>query len=193
MEQLPCGHTPDTKLSAEDKTRPHLELVDALIAALKKGKLTPSSPLIPTYQTERISIVKNYFRYLKKRVQKKHYLDQVRLYEQANRVCFDLPACCRQSMPLLPDQVPGLLREADLSTPRSGGRPTSQKTQERNARIAELKRARHNYRAICRVLHEEKWPVPSNWHSDDVRTWRQAATMKRDNVQSLFSKAASQR
>ncbi len=208
MEHLPCGHTSHSDAeerrwaSAEfaAETERQAELCRKLVAYLnRKGPISPGPfpPVPDSYEARRIYEAKRYFAAVRHRLRRQAYLREVSRYVQAIDDFFALPPCQRdlKGVPLLPAQVPGLLRLEEVGTPRTGGRRPSQGVRDRNARIAEVKAAGTVHRTICTILDQEKWAVPPAWRKDDVRTWRQAYQRPRTRarIHSMFSKIATKR
>jgi hypothetical protein len=210
MDLLPCGHISHSESEERYWASPEFEalvkrqkkLCEGLFHELKKtGKLNlgPFPPVPYTYETLRIYETKQHFDLLKKRLPRPKYLKQVAVYERAHRAHFNLPPCQRggglsgETLPLIPAQVPGLLQPSDLPTPRTGGRRPSRGVLERNARIAELKRAGQSHRQICSILDQEHYAVPASWRKQGVQTWRQGYARIQDRVHSLISKASTKK
>lgn len=202
MGTLPCGHLSHSQneeqrwaspeFQAETRRWKHLlRTLDAQLRDRTRLNPGPYPPWPDTYENRRIYEVKQHFDRLKRRVSPREYFNQVSLWEQANREFLDQPPCLRdRGFPLIPAQVPDLLKPTNLTVPRTGGRRRSRKIQERNVRIAELRKAGNDASAICRLLDAKGWAVPDNWRREGVATWRQAYRRKTDHVHKLFSTIA---
>ncbi len=201
MGFLPCGHISHSESEEQhwasvefaNQTRHRAELGGSLVAKLKKrGKLDPGPfpPTPRTYETELVWEVVRYFSLAKRRIRHKRYLDLVGIYERALSDFHALPACGRApaSFPLLPSTIEGLPPVESLTRPHTG-RPPSRPVQERNARIAQLKREDESHQQICKILDSEHVLPPAHW---GARTWFWAYRDDPRRVHRLMSKATTQ-
>ena len=176
------------------ETERQQKLFPSLIAYLKRKALITPGPYPPvpnTWNTQRIYEAKQHFAFLRNRLPRNKYLEQVAIYERSLADFLALPPCGRdlRGFPLLPSTIAGSIQVADLPTPRNGGVQRDPYVQRRNSRIAELKKANIDYPGICQTLDKEKIPVPQKWREGGIQTWRQAYEHRRESVQTMFSKA----
>jgi hypothetical protein len=174
-------------------TQERRDLARKIVADLRQGRLTPA-PYPDTMQNDRINALKIHFRRLKRQLSRSEYFEQVAIYEKALNDLLSLPPCRRdRSFPLDYTEVKEIIQRPDLLTPRTGGRPPQRSVQERNARIAELVKAKNSHLNICLTLDKEKYSIPATWRKDGINTWRQAYLRNRNSVHSLISKAATKK
>lgn len=169
--------------------------VEKLISDLRKGRTSPGPfPPIPnTYENWRKFDVKRHFHFLRSRLPREEYQDQVTVYEKAALInFFSRPPCYWElkGIPLERQEVHGLIQHADLTTPRTGGRPVSRKIQERDFRIAQLANLGKTHLEICQVLDTEDVSIPVSWRRLGLYTWHQAYHQRKERVQPLLSKAS---
>lgn len=188
-----CHHTQAEEERYEAQVAHHPELIRRLVADLRKRQPAPPPP-DPFHKPETAWTrnAKIYFRWLKNRVPRSRYQALVSAYEQfLLDDWLTLPACRRLSLPPLPHRL--LPQEADLPTPRTGGRRPSSENQKRDALIAELKQARADAFTICKKLDLRRYPVPDRWRAEKIDTWKGAYRRKSQNVHKLFSTVAPKR
>src|SRR5207247_4636780 len=137
MDLLPCGHISHSEaeeqrwisLAFDAETQRQRALCEKLLDDLRKKKVDPGPyrPYPNTYEGQRIYDIRQHFALLQRRLRQEKYLAQVEHYERALNEILAQPPCRRDlvGVPLVPSRVPGILRQADLATPRTGGRRQS--------------------------------------------------------------------